>query len=187
MAKLLRKRFVTEEKLTREQALWLCKAILTHYRIDGQQTSDQHDDFNWLNRVHKTGRYKRGRDWSVHPIGFDLKEAWYGTQKSGIREAWAGLVALPVSKDQAAPEDHRTYRVYGLRDNNTLSIAVYRVTEVVATSKDASYLKYVGECFKQLQPDAEEVPEYDPKGRLGATKKVQEKKPKWASRRRRSS
>jgi hypothetical protein len=149
--------------LTREQAIWLCKAILTHYRSDGSAASEHHNNFDIFNRVHKSAQYKRGRDWVVHPVGYDLKEVWYGTEKSGFREAWAALVALPISRTVSSPEEFRTYSTYGLVYNNELSIAVYRVTEVMAVSNDQGFLKYVRDCFARLVEDISDVPEYDPK------------------------
>lgn len=172
MRKPTRKRFVSQRRLTREQALWLCKAILTHYRTDGQQGHDPHDKFDLLNRVHKTGRYKRGRDWSTHPVGYDLQEVFYGSEKSGVREAWAALVALPVHQRLHAPEEYRTYTAYGLANENKLSIAVYKVTEVNVASHDDGYLGYVKQCFEQLQDDVQEIPDYDPKGRHGSRVKA---------------
>lgn len=159
-----RKRFISKEKLSREQALWLCRAIWTHYRTDTNTTDAQRDTFDVFNRVNNRSNYKRGRDWVVHPVGYDLQEVWYGSEQSGFREAWAALVALPVSKTQSAPEEHRTYTAYGLLQNNELSIAVYRITEVKVASRDDSFLKYVKQCFERLSDDVEEIPEYNPLG-----------------------
>ncbi len=158
-----RTRFVSQEKLTREQALWLCRAILTHYRIDGSKEDGERDYFDVLNRTHKSTGYKRGRDWVIHPVGYDLNEVIYGTEQSGIREAWASLVALPVSRSHSGVREYRTFQTYGLRNNNHLTVATYRITEVTVTSSDKNFIKYAQDCFARLVPDVQEVPEYEPK------------------------
>jgi len=161
-----RKRFISQHKLSREQALWLCRAIWTHYRSDANASDDLSNNFDIFNRINQhSAKYKRGRDWAVHPIGYDLKEAWYGSEVSGFREAWAALVALPISQGYIAPQEHRTYTAFGLNQGNELTIAVYNITEVTAVSRDEGYLNYVYQCFSRLQDDAEEIPIYDPRGR----------------------
>ena len=160
--KIIYKRYISDHKLSREQAHWLCKAILTHYSIDKGIRDSKLDEITIFNRVHKGAQYKRGKDWAVHPIGYDLKEEWYGNQKSGFRESWASLISLAVLQKLVTPDDFRTYTVYGLVNKNELRIAVYRITEVFASSTDKNYLKYVFDCFARLVKDAREAPEYDP-------------------------
>ncbi|MCB9639314.1 MAG: hypothetical protein H6727_10520 [Myxococcales bacterium] len=158
-----RKRFISQNRLNQEQAMWLCRAILTHYRTDGSQAEGELQQVAFPNHTLRSQGYKRGRDWVMHPVGYDLKETFYGTQKSGIRVAWAGLASLPILQKATAPEDFRTYNLYGLSGNSKLSIAVYRITEVVATSRDENFILYVKQCFQRIQDDVEEVPEYSAK------------------------
>lgn len=165
MNQLKERRFISPSKLSREQALWLCRAIWTHYRSDASATDAQRDQFDILNRTTTRSNFKRGRDWVLHPVGYDLKEVWYGSEVSGFREAWAALISLSISQGQTAPEEHRTYTAYGLVQENKLSIAVYQVTEIRAKSHDDSFLNYVFQCFSRLTEDAEEIPVYDPKGK----------------------
>jgi hypothetical protein len=159
----LRKRYISQSRLAPEQAMWLCRAILTHYRIDGSQSDSEVDKVAYPNHTLRSQGYKRGRDWVMHPVGYDLKETFYGTQKSGIRVAWAGLASLPILQKTTAPEDFRTYNLYGLSGNSKLSIAVYRITEVIATSRDENFLLYVKQCFQRVQEDVQEIPEYSSK------------------------
>ncbi len=158
-----RKRYTSNNQLTREQAIWLCRAILTHYRSDGQTNENLMNQNDVVQRSHKSDKYKRGREWVRHPVGYDLNEEWYGSQTSGFREAWASLVSLPISRTVANPSEYRTYTTYGLVNENRVSIAVYHITEVVVTTKDDAFCKYVFDCFARLQDDAKESPEYDPK------------------------
>jgi hypothetical protein len=149
--------------MTPEQAMWLCRAILTHYRIDGSQAENELDNVAYPNHTLRSQGYKRGRDWVMHPVGYDLKETFYGTQKSGIRVAWAGLASLPILQKATSPEEFRTYNLYGLSGNSKLSIAVYRITEVIATSRDENFLLYAKQCFQRVQEDVQEIPEYSAK------------------------
>lgn len=163
MQKAIRKRYVLNDLLSRDQALWLCKAILTHYRSDGTKVDGERDPVTIPQRSTKSLAFKRGRNWVMHPVGYDLKERWYGTPTSGIREAWAGLRALPLSSSSTPPDEFRTYSLYGLTENHKLSIAVYRITEIVITSRDPSFADYVRQCLGRLSENIEEIPEYNPK------------------------
>ncbi len=160
--KVIRKRYTSNHPLTRDQAHWLCKAILTHYSQDKSLQEKKLDEIQIFNRVHKSPNFKRGRDWAVHPVGYDLKEEWYGTPTSGFREAWAALVSLPIPQKIVTPDNYRTYTLYGLVNKNEMKIAVYRITEVTASSTDRNFLKYVFDCLARLVDDATESPEYDP-------------------------
>lgn len=163
MKRPVRKRFVSEHRLSREQAFWLCRAILAHYKLDPNADESLLNSNGVNSRSHKNDRFKRGRDWVIHPVGYDLDEMWYGTEKSGFREAAASLVSMPISRTVSIPEEYRTYSTYGLVNEHKMNIAVYHVTEVIATSMDEGFLKYVLDCFARLQDDAKETPEYDPK------------------------
>ncbi len=163
MEKVKRVRLVSDEQISKEQALWLCRAILTHYRADGLQAIDQRDFMEILNRVSKQSRSQLGREWSANAVGYNLEETWYGSEEAGIWEAWATLVALAVSRQTNAPAEHRTYRTFGLAEGYDLRIAVYHITEIICTSKDEAFHKYVTSCFERLVDDCREAPEYDPK------------------------
>lgn len=163
MQRPARKRYVSQRKLSREQAIWLCRAVLAHYSMDGQNEGQLCNRGDVASRSHKSNRYKRGRDWVVHPVGYDLNEEWYGTQRSGFREAYASLVSLPISRTVTVPKEYRTYTTYGLVHENKLSVAVYHITEIVVTTMDPNFSKYVLDCFSRLVDDAKESPEYDPK------------------------
>ena len=163
MKKKVRRRYTSDGRLTREQAFWLCRAVLAHYKQDPQADDSLFNTNGVASRSHKSNKYKRGRDWVIHPVGYDLDEMWYGTDKTGIREAQASLVSMPISRTILVPEEYRTYTTYGLVNENKMNIAVYHITEVTATSMDEGFLKYVMDCFSRLQEDAKESPEYDPK------------------------
>lgn len=165
MSSIKDKRFISDQKLSREQALWLCRAIWTHYRSDATAVDQERDTFDVFNRVTTRSNYKRGRDWVLHPVGYDLKEVFYGSERSGFREAWAALMALSIEQKHKAPDEHRTYTAFGLVQDNYLSVAVYRITEVRAKSADDGFLSYVEQCFSRLVDDAKEVPVYDPRGK----------------------
>ena len=158
------KRFVSQKEMSREHALWLCRTILRHYRSDGGQTEDERDRQDLAARHNRASKYKRGRDWVIQPVGYDLKEIWHGTPQAGIREAWAALVALPVPRT-ANPDSRRRYHVFGLANSAGLNIATYRITEVHTRSWEDSYHDYVLQCLRQIMPDAEEIPDYDPRHR----------------------
>jgi hypothetical protein len=158
-----RRRFISQHLLTQEQAMWLCRAILTHYRNDNSTEEGEVERVAYPNRALRSLGYKRGRNWVMHPVGYDLKESLFGTERSGIRVSWAGLAALPISQRQITPEEYRTYNLYGLVNNHRVSIAVYRITEVIVTSTDSNFIDYVKQCFSRLQNDVEEIPEYNPK------------------------
>jgi hypothetical protein len=166
--KPIRKRFVSQELISRDQALWICRAVLKHYRADGQANEGERDHNDIMNRVHKSAQFKRGRDWVEHPVGYDLKEVWYGSPQSGIREAFADLVSLPINRLHRMGEgggERRMYKVFGLAQGNELTISVYRLTEVNTVSFDINYHNYVKQCVERLDSNTEEIPLYDPLAR----------------------
>lgn len=162
MSKNKRIRLVSDEQISQEQALWLCRAILTHYRSDGLQGVDQRDFLEILNRISKQSRSKLGREWSANAVGYNLEETWYGSDQAGIWEAWATLVALAVSRQTNSPVEHRTYRTFGLAEGYDLRIGIYHITEVISTSADEAYHNYVKSCFERIVDSCREAPEYDP-------------------------
>lgn len=174
MNKPMRRRYISEEQISRDQALWLGRAILTHYRSDGLREDGERDFFDVLNRTHKSQGYKRGRDWVVHPVGYDLNEIVYGTESSGIREAWATLVALPVSRSSSNAQEYRTFQTYGLVAGNHVNIAIYKITEVTITSSDNNFIQYVRDCFARIVDDVEEIPEYVAKKKTSSGKRQDE-------------
>ena len=54
------RRFLSESQLTREQALWLCRAIWTHYRSDRNASDVQRDQFDIFNRTDNRSQFQRG-------------------------------------------------------------------------------------------------------------------------------